>query len=99
MTVLIDGKLEAEKILATLTETITKAGHLKKRPPALAVILVGNNPASELYVHHKEKACIRVGIQTKTHKLPATASQKDIADLLKHNNTITSICLIKNKSE
>ena len=56
---LIDGKVLAEKILLELKGKIT----LLSRPPGLAVILIGDDPASHLYVNTKKKACYKIGIE------------------------------------
>lgn len=69
-------KLELKNKIACLT---TK--------PNLAVIIVGSNPASEVYVKNKEKACMEVGISTTTYKLPETASEEELKNLIKKLNT------------
>ena len=57
-----------------------------RRRPFLAVILVGDNPASHVYVGHKEKACAEVGIETRTWRLPATATQSEVLRLVAELN-------------
>lgn len=57
-----------------------------RRPPCLAVLLVGDDPASHVYVKHKEKACTEAGISSKTFRLPATTSQADILKLIHELN-------------
>ncbi len=78
---IIDGKI----IAAALRETI--AGHANAltvagKQPGLAVILVGDNPASEVYVRNKITACEKTGIRSIEHRLPATTSQAEIETLL-----------------
>jgi methylenetetrahydrofolate dehydrogenase (NADP+)/methenyltetrahydrofolate cyclohydrolase len=52
------------------------------RRPGLAAVLVGDNPASEIYVRNKRKACEDAGIASWLHRLPATAAQHDLLDLV-----------------
>ncbi|NJK37884.1 MAG: bifunctional methylenetetrahydrofolate dehydrogenase/methenyltetrahydrofolate cyclohydrolase FolD [Oscillatoriales cyanobacterium RM1_1_9] len=83
---LLDGKATAEKIQAELKATIqtlaTKAG----RPPGLAVLMVGDNPASEVYVRNKEKACTRVGIASFGQHLPTATTQTELAEKIRGLN-------------
>lgn len=73
---IIDGKAYAAKLRAEVAEEIKKTG-LK---PGLSVVLVGHDPASEVYVRNKDKAANEVGINARTIKLPAETSE---AELLK----------------
>ena len=59
--------------------------------PTLAVVLVGDNPASQVYVDHKKKACAHVGIASNTILLPETTSQEALHDILKSLNDDASI--------
>ncbi|MEX1054024.1 MAG: bifunctional 5,10-methylenetetrahydrofolate dehydrogenase/5,10-methenyltetrahydrofolate cyclohydrolase [Nitrosopumilaceae archaeon] len=62
--------------------------------PCLATVLVGENPASAVYVKNKQKACTEVGITTKDHKLPESFSQQEmnsLIDLLNNDNTVHGI--------
>lgn len=61
-TCLLNGKALAQKIRLQLKERIAKLQPKIGRPPGLAVLMVGNNPASAVYVRNKEKACQQVGI-------------------------------------
>jgi len=81
--VLIDGKKSAQTIRQQLKEKIAQLAH----SPALAVIMVGNNPASEVYVRNKEKACAEVGITATTHHLPDSISQQELITLIKDLNS------------
>ncbi|MBD1918146.1 MULTISPECIES: bifunctional methylenetetrahydrofolate dehydrogenase/methenyltetrahydrofolate cyclohydrolase FolD [Cyanophyceae] len=86
MTQLLDGKALAAQIqtdLADAVQVFTAQGH---RPPGLAVIMVGDNPASAAYVRNKERACSRVGIASYGKHLPATISQQEVADLIQQLN-------------
>lgn len=72
------GKL-AQKILQQLKKEILK----QKVKPGLAVILIGKNPASKIYVKLKEKACQNIGIKFKKYLLPAKTSENKIISLIK----------------
>ena len=77
-TIIIKGKEIAEKILNDLAEEV------KTLPsaPCLAVILVGENPASMIYVRNKIKKCADTGIESKLFALPADISENDLEDLV-----------------
>ena len=78
---LIDGKAVAAQCKAEIRE---KVAELKAQGinPGLAVILVGDNPASRVYVTNKEKDCAECGIYSEEYKLPEDISQKDLLDLI-----------------
>ncbi len=83
---LIDGK----QIAANLRREIADKVNLRKqqglRIPGLAVILVGSDPASEVYVAHKRKDCAEVGFISQSHDLPADASQQELLALIDQLN-------------
>ncbi len=84
---LIDGTAIARTLKETIRHRID--AHLERglRKPCLAVILVGNDPASEIYVGHKKKACAQVGIDSKSLHLSADVTQDQLAsELIKLNN-------------
>ncbi|TVQ13027.1 MAG: bifunctional methylenetetrahydrofolate dehydrogenase/methenyltetrahydrofolate cyclohydrolase FolD [Leptolyngbya sp. DLM2.Bin27] len=86
MTQLLDGKALATQIqdqLALEIQALTAHG---QRPPGLAVIMVGDNPASAAYVRNKERACARVGIVSYGKHLSATTPQTEVADLIQQLN-------------
>ncbi|BDX05710.1 bifunctional methylenetetrahydrofolate dehydrogenase/methenyltetrahydrofolate cyclohydrolase FolD [Planctobacterium marinum] len=79
---LIDGKLHAKLIrqkVATQVDAIVSAN---KRPPGLAVVLVGADPASQVYVQNKRKACAEVGFVEKSHDLPADTTQEELLNII-----------------
>ena len=78
---IIDGKKVASDIQEELKKDITE---LKKRgvEPGLAVVLIGENPASKKYVGSKEKTCSNLGIASFPHKLPETTSQEELMSLI-----------------
>jgi methylenetetrahydrofolate dehydrogenase (NADP+) / methenyltetrahydrofolate cyclohydrolase len=71
MAVRLDGRLLAKEIEARLSRTIAERAAAIGRPPGLAVLRVGDDPASGVYVANKEKACARVGITSLGGHLPA----------------------------
>jgi len=78
MTQRLDGKTVATRIQANLAEAIDRFVQAGQRPPGLAVIMVGDNPASAAYVRNKERACERVGIASFGQHLSSTASQGEL---------------------
>ena len=83
---LIDGKAVATRIRAEIKEQTEQAVRQHGRPPGLAVILVGSDPASEIYVGHKRRACAEVGFHSESHDLPADAAQDDLLALIDRLN-------------
>lgn len=84
--ILIDGKKTAADIRAELKFEIDKLKQAGKKTPGLVTILVGNNPASEIYVSSKGKACQEIGMITKSEKHPDTISEKELLDLVESYN-------------
>lgn len=83
---LIDGKQIAKDLRAKLKIFVQNSIALGNREPALAVILVGENPASQVYVRNKTKACEDVGIKPVSYTLPANTTQQELEDLVKKCN-------------
>lgn len=85
MAVIIDGKALAKKVRGNLKE---ECEELKKQGinPRLAVIMVGDNPASKVYVRNKNKACNEVGIEYEEHLLDETTTQEELNSLIKKLN-------------
>ena len=79
---IIDGKAIAENLLATIKSKIDARIASGKRAPCLAVVLVGADPASAIYVRNKRKACDKVGIRSLSHDLPAETSEADLFALI-----------------
>ena len=84
--ILIDGKKTAKDIRAELGAEITEAAAKGVRAPGLAVILVGEDPASQVYVRNKEKACREIGINSVAHRLPASTTQEELLSLISRLN-------------
>jgi methylenetetrahydrofolate dehydrogenase (NADP+)/methenyltetrahydrofolate cyclohydrolase len=83
---LIDGKAIAAQIKAEVMEQAARLKSEKGVVPGLAFILVGNNPASEVYVRSKGKACDEMGFYSVTRRLDATATEQDVLSLIARFN-------------
>ena len=86
MAVIIDGKAVAREVQKQIKD---EAEGLERRwglVPGLAVVLVGDDPASHIYVRNKEKACKEAGIKSFEHVLPATISERDLLALVQQLN-------------
>ena len=85
MAKLIDGKAISAQVKARVAEEIVR---LKEQGivPGLAVVLVGDDPASRIYVNNKKKACEAVGIYSEEYALPAETSQEELLDLIETLN-------------
>lgn len=79
---LIDGKETARVIRGELADEVSVACGRGRRAPGLAVILVGQDPASQVYVRNKERACAEAGIISFPYPLPATTSQNELLDVI-----------------
>jgi len=88
---IIDGKAFAaglrERLAAHVPSFVQQAG----RAPGLAVVLVGEDPASQVYVRSKHKATVEAGMQSFEHRLPAETSQQDLLDLVAALNADDSV--------
>lgn len=85
MAIIIDGKKVSAQVKEQVrieTEELVKKG-IK---PGLAVIIVGDDPASRVYVNNKKKACEKVGFLSKEFALPATTTQEELLSLVKELN-------------
>lgn len=83
---ILDGKALAQQIQTELKSRIPGYRAQMQRPPGLAVIRVGDDPASAVYVRNKERSCDRVGIASLGRHFPATASYEEIATEIQHLN-------------
>lgn len=87
---ILDGKQLAQQIRTELKQKIA----LTQASPELAVIIVGNDPASEIYVRSKEKACQEVGIKVETFRLTSDVSAEELnelIDLLNNSSAVNGI--------
>ena len=91
---MIDGKAIAEVLLNTIKTRINNRLQANKRAPGLAVILVGGDPASSIYVRNKRLACEKVGILSTAYDLPASTTELELIaliDLLNADSTVDGI--------
>ena len=88
---IIDGKAIAENLLSSIKTKIDARISSGKRAPCLAVVLVGADPASAIYVRNKRKACEKVGIRSIAHDLPASTSEADLFALIDSINNDSTI--------
>jgi len=77
----IDGKAAAAAVRGEVRERVARLAE-RGTTPGLATVLVGDDPASHVYVGGKERACREVGIASFGHRLPATVSQQELLDLV-----------------
>ncbi|MEJ7787387.1 MAG: bifunctional methylenetetrahydrofolate dehydrogenase/methenyltetrahydrofolate cyclohydrolase FolD [Solirubrobacteraceae bacterium] len=82
----IDGKAVAARVRAQVAEEVAAFSAEHGRVPGLATILVGDDPASAVYVGGKQKACAEVGMQGFNHPLPADTPQADVEALIEQLN-------------
>ncbi len=83
---LLDGKALAQKMQAELATQVQSLTPRYGRPPGLAVLMIGDNPASAAYVRNKEKACAAVGIASFGKHFPTAATQAEISDTIAQLN-------------
>ncbi|NTW18734.1 MAG: bifunctional 5,10-methylene-tetrahydrofolate dehydrogenase/5,10-methylene-tetrahydrofolate cyclohydrolase, partial [Nostocales cyanobacterium W4_Combined_metabat2_030] len=83
---ILDGKALADKIQTELSQTITELQGKIGRPPGLAVLMVGDNPASAAYVRNKEKSCVKVGITSFGKHFPTQISQTELEEVIAELN-------------
>lgn len=83
---LLDGKALAQRIQAQLCEQVKQLILTNGRPPGLAVLMVGDNPASAAYVRNKERACAKVGIASFGRHFPTNTSQEELAQTIQALN-------------
>ena len=82
----IDGAATAEQLRADLAASVRRLHEERGITPGLAVILVGEDAASRVYVRNKERACIAAGMRSLEHRLPAETSQADLLALVHRLN-------------
>lgn len=88
---LIDGKAIAAELRANMKQQVAERKENGQSIPGLAVIMVGEDPASAVYVKNKRKACEEVGINSFAYDLPASTSQKELIDLIDELNNNTDV--------
>ena len=83
----LDGKALAATMRSEIAARIAARTGVGKQPPGLAAVLVGDNPASHVYVRNKHKACADAGLASWVHNLPAATTQPQLLDLIAKLNT------------
>ena len=87
----IDGKAEALRVRERVADGVAAFKEQAGRAPGLAVVLVGEDPASQVYVGSKGKATLEAGMESFTHRLPADTSQADLLALIDRLNGDPSV--------
>lgn len=88
---ILDGKKTAADVRGEISSEIREAVARGLRAPGLAVILVGEDPASQVYVRNKEKACADAGIDTASYRKPASMPQKELEEFIASLNADPAI--------
>jgi methylenetetrahydrofolate dehydrogenase (NADP+)/methenyltetrahydrofolate cyclohydrolase len=83
---IIDGKAVADAVLAEVGERAQRLTESTGIQPGLSVILVGDDPASQVYVRMKNKRCEQMGFFSEVHRLEASSTQQQVADLIRRLN-------------
>jgi len=83
---IIDGKAIAENLLTSIKARIDQRLHNNKRAPGLAVILIGADPASSIYVRNKRLACEKVGVRSVAYDLPMSTTESELLTLIEQLN-------------
>lgn len=86
MAILIDGKALAAKLQGELAEKTARLTEETGVVPGLVVILVGENPASQVYVRNKERSAIAAGFRSKVVRLPETIQENELLELIEQYN-------------
>src|SRR5580704_417913 len=84
--VILDGFALAETVRAEVRQGVTAFQSARGTVPGLDVVLIGEDPASQVYTRNKEKASNEVGMRGRLHKLPATTSEAELLGLLRELN-------------
>ncbi len=87
----LDGKALAATIRGEVAASVAARIAVGKRPPGLAAVIVGDNPASHVYVRNKHKACEEAGLASWVHKLPESTSQSQLLDLVETLNNDAAV--------
>lgn len=88
---IIDGKAVSQKVRQQVAHAVKLRKNQGLTLPGLAVILVGNDPASEIYIAKKQQACEEVGIQSHLYRLPEVTRPSVLLELIEHLNQAADI--------
>ncbi len=83
---ILNGNMIRDEIITGLAASVSEATATGKRAPGLAVVLVGADPASQVYVRNKENGCAKAGITSFSHKLPAETTEAELLTLIEQLN-------------
>jgi methylenetetrahydrofolate dehydrogenase (NADP+)/methenyltetrahydrofolate cyclohydrolase len=83
---LIDGKVISEQIKSELKSKVVLYKERTDKVPGLSVIIVGENPASQVYVRNKAKSCVEIGMRSEVIELPSSISQTDLLKKIEELN-------------
>src|SRR5579875_1264016 len=89
--VLLDGKQLAQTMQAEIAAEVAQLLRVRGLRPGLAAVLVGDNPASQIYVRNKRRACDKVGIASFLHELPANTSESELLTLIARLNVDSTV--------
>ena len=82
MATIIDGKAVSAKVRAEIAERVAKIEAETGKKPGLAVVIVGEDPASKVYVRNKAKGCAEVGFYSEVHELPENTTEEELMALI-----------------
>ncbi len=88
---LLDGKAISKQIQSETKTKVAAFVAAGNEPPALAAVLVGDDPASQVYVRNKERACARAGIASQLHRMPSTCTTADVLAMVTQLNNDSSV--------
>lgn len=91
MVTMIDGKAVAKRMRGEIAEGVARIKAKKGITPKLVVVLVGEDPASIIYVRNKEKGAIELGMSSETHRIPSSIKQDSLIEIVKELNADRSI--------
>lgn len=83
---IINGILVADHVRAEVMDDVQYLVSKGQRPPKLMVVIVGSDPASQIYVRAKTSVCTKVGIESETMRLPDTISEKELREIIRRLN-------------
>ncbi len=89
--VIMDGKAISKEIQTEIADEVSQFVEQSGITPCLAAVLVGDDPASEVYVRNKHRACERAGISSQMHRLPASTSEEELLELIARLNAAEDV--------
>lgn len=88
---ILDGKARAARLTADIAARVAERVHGGKAPPGLAVVLIGENPASQVYVRNKRRTTEAVGMRSFAFDLPASTTQAELLALIDSINAVPAV--------